>query len=133
MRMVHGLGLLALGASLVGAGCNGASSEKPKAQSAAVRQAAAKASEGQEDEAAIQANLAQLSPEDRKLAEAQKYCAVQTDDRLGEMAVPVKLTIKGQPVFLCCKGCQKKALADPDKTLERVKELKAQAAAEPAK
>jgi hypothetical protein len=29
-------------------------------------------------------------------------------------------------VFLCCKGCEKKALADPDRTLAKVKELKAE-------
>jgi len=41
------------------------------------------------------------------------------------MGVPVKVMVKDQPVFLCCKGCQKEALADPDKTLARVKELRA--------
>jgi hypothetical protein len=42
------------------------------------------------------------------------------------MGPPVKLVIKGQPVFLCCGGCEKKALANPDKTLAKVEELKAQ-------
>jgi hypothetical protein len=43
------------------------------------------------------------------------------------MGVPVKVMVKGQPVFLCCKTCRKQALADPDKTLARVDELKAKA------
>jgi hypothetical protein len=40
------------------------------------------------------------------------------------MDVPVKLMLKGEPVFLCCGGCQKKALADPEKTLANVAALK---------
>jgi multidrug efflux pump subunit AcrA (membrane-fusion protein) len=73
----------------------------------------------------VKENLAKLSAEDRALAEGQKFCAVQNDTRLGEMGVPVKLMIKGQPVFICCKGCRKQAEADPAKTLAKVKELRA--------
>jgi len=76
------------------------------------------------------ASLARLDPEDRKLAEEQKYCVVQNDKRLGSMGTPVKIMVKGQPVFLCCGGCEKKALADPDKTLAKVEELKAKARAD---
>jgi hypothetical protein len=82
------------------------------------------------DEATIKANLAKLSPEDRKLAEEQKWCAIENESLLGAMGTPIKIMIKDQPVFLCCKGCVKSAKKDPDKTLEKVKELKAKAAAE---
>jgi uncharacterized protein (TIGR03000 family) len=85
------------------------------------------------DEARIAANLAKLSPEDRKLAEAQKVCAVQRDNRLGAMGVPVKVMIHGQPVFLCCQGCEETALADPDKTLAVARELRAKNEARPRK
>lgn len=68
---------------------------------------------------------ATLSPEDRKLVDAQEWCVVMTDNRLGEMGVPFKLLVKDQPVFVCCKGCQRKALADPDKTLAKLEEFKA--------
>lgn len=74
--------------------------------------------------ATIAANLDKLSAEDRKLAEAQKICVIQQDVPLGAMGVPVKITLKGQPVFLCCKGCIEKAEADADKTLAKLKELK---------
>ncbi len=89
------------------------------------------------DEAAIKANLAKLPPEDQKLAQAQKYCAINTDNRLGSMDVPIKVMVKDQmgkdqPVFLCCGGCKKKALADPDRTLATVEKLKAKAASEGA-
>ena len=41
--------------------------------------------------------------------------------------------IKDEPVFLCCKGCAKKAHDKPDETLAKVKELKARNAASPEK
>jgi hypothetical protein len=78
-------------------------------------------------EAKIQANLAKLAPEDRKLAEQQKFCAVETENQLGSMGEPLKVMIDGEPVFLCCDGCKKKALADQGKTLAKAKELRAQA------
>jgi Cu(I)/Ag(I) efflux system membrane fusion protein len=73
----------------------------------------------------IKANLARLGAEDRKLAEAQKYCAVNQENLLGSMGTPVKLLLQGRPVFLCCPGCEEEAKAHPDKTLEVVEKLKA--------
>jgi hypothetical protein len=77
-----------------------------------------------EDEAKIQKNLSKLPKADRKIAEQQKFCVIEDENRLGEMGVPVKLEIKGQTVFLCCKSCVKEAKADPDKTLAKAKELR---------
>ncbi len=64
-----------------------------------------------------------LSPEDQKLADAQKVCPV-TGEALGEMGTPVKVTVKDRTVFLCCDGCKKKALDNPDKTLAAVDKAK---------
>ncbi len=90
-----------------------------------------KKNDAADDEKEIKENLSKLSPEDRKIAEAQKYCPIEDDNRLGgEMGVPYKITLKGQTVFLCCKSCVKEANKDPDKTLAKVKELKAKAAKE---
>ncbi len=75
-------------------------------------------------EAKIKAALDKLDPADRKLAEEQKFCAVQTKQRLGSMGKPIKITIEDQPVFLCCEGCAKTAEEDADTTLATVKELK---------
>jgi hypothetical protein len=75
-------------------------------------------------DAKVENNLAKLSPEDRKLAEAQKYCAVEEENRLGAMGKPYKLVLNGETVFLCCKGCLKAAKADPDKTVAKAKELR---------
>lgn len=73
---------------------------------------------------AVTAERAKLSPADRSLVDAQEWCVVSTDERLGAMGPPIKLDIKGQPVFVCCKGCQKKAEADPEKTLGILTALK---------
>ena len=75
-------------------------------------------------EAKIKAALEQLDPADRKLAEEQKYCAVETKNRLGSMGKPIKVMVKDQPVFLCCDGCEKTAKQEADKTLANVKALK---------
>jgi len=86
--------------------------------------AATQANGAEGDDVAVE--RAKLSPEDRALVKAQEWCAVNNEGRLGSMGVPVKLTIKGKPVFLCCGGCKRKAEADPDKTLAKVEELKRQ-------
>jgi multidrug efflux pump subunit AcrA (membrane-fusion protein) len=78
----------------------------------------------------VRANLARLSAEDRRLAEAQRFCAVQTDKRLGAMGVPVKVIIHGLPVFLCCASCKDDALEKPDETLAEAEKLKARTAAQ---
>ena len=71
----------------------------------------------------IAAAMAKLKAEDRKLAEEQGFCAVMTKKRLGSMGTPVKLDIKGKTVFLCCKGCEGEAEADPDATLKKAAQL----------
>ena len=98
--------------------------EQPSSQGPAVIRS------DKETDADIQASLAELSKEDRKLAEAQKFCPIMTKYRLGIMGPPVKVMIKDQPIFLCCKGCRTKALAKPDKTLATVAELKAKVKAD---
>ena len=74
--------------------------------------------------AKVAASLERLSKSDRKLAEEQQFCPILSDNRLGTMGVPVKVMVKGQPVFLCCDGCKKQALSKPDSTLAKVAELK---------
>jgi hypothetical protein len=75
------------------------------------------------EEIEIREVLAKLSPEDRALAEKQRFCVIEDDSRLGSMGPPIKLDVKGRTVFVCCKGCQRPALADPDKTLAQLDKL----------
>ena len=48
--------------------------------------------------------LADLSVADRKAVEAQKMCPV-SDQALGSMGTPIKVTVDGRDVFVCCAGC----------------------------
>jgi hypothetical protein len=123
MKARHRLSFLFLAVPVGLIGCQEAAT--PKSKEAVSGPAAVQPASNEKDqEAAIHDALAQLSPEDRPLAEAQKYCAVMNKSRLGSMGKPVKVVVNDQPVFLCCKGCQKKAQADPDKTLAKAKELR---------
>lgn len=79
------------------------------------------------DLAEITANLEKLPVAEQKAALLQKNCPVQSDKTLGSMGVPVKLTIKGETVFLCCEGCTKKATNAAEQTLERVMKLRKEA------
>jgi hypothetical protein len=79
---------------------------------------------------AVAGERAKLTPDDLALVDAQEWCAVSTEERLGSMGPPLKLDIQGQSVFVCCKGCKRKAEADPEKTLKVVADLKAKKAAE---
>jgi Cu(I)/Ag(I) efflux system membrane fusion protein len=64
-------------------------------------------------------NIEQLPEADRKLALAQRICPV-TGAALGSMGVPVKITLRGQTVFLCCQGCVGKAKRSPDEILKKL-------------
>ena len=74
-------------------------------------------------DATLTAALAPLSPEDRQSVNLQRYCPVLTQNRLGSMGTPVKLMIDGQSVFLCCEGCQTRALKSPQETIAKAKSL----------
>ena len=49
----------------------------------------------------------------------QKTCPV-TGEELGSMGKPVAVTLKGETVYVCCRGCAARAQANPDKTLAAV-------------
>ena len=73
---------------------------------------------GNADATEIEEALAQLSTTDRALAETQKICPV-SEDPLGSMGKPIKLTLQGQDVFICCKGCEEPLREEPEKYLAR--------------
>jgi Cu(I)/Ag(I) efflux system membrane fusion protein len=95
---------------------------KPRRADAA--RVAAAATKQSQAEAEIEEALAKLSEADRKLAVEQRFCPVLRNSRLGSMGTPVKLMVEGRPVFICCDGCRKRALADPEATLKKVEAMK---------
>lgn len=119
------VGVLSLGAAVVvlALGC-GKSQDAPSPGAADPTSAPAVKDE-------VAAERAKLSPEDRALVEAQEWCVVSPEERLGSMGPPLKLDIKGQPVFVCCKGCKRKAESEPEKTLQTAAEFRAKRAAQP--
>lgn len=70
----------------------------------------------------IAAALAELSDEDRALAEKQKTCPI-SENPLGDMGKPYKLVLEGKTVFLCCSGCKEEAEEDVEATLAKVAEF----------
>ena len=67
----------------------------------------------------VQEAMVQLSEEDRAAAEKQKICPV-TDELLGSMGKPIKVTIAGRDVFICCQMCEDALKEDPDKYLAKI-------------
>lgn len=131
MRLRFGQATAALALAVVVAGCTGGSTDKGKPGAHDPGDGGKESvhtAPKTDDAASIKANLAKLGPEDRKLAEAQRYCAVETKNPLGSMGVPYRVMVQGEPVFLCCDGCETRAKAHADRTLERVKQFRAQAA-----
>lgn len=67
----------------------------------------------------VTAALAKLNEADRTAALAQKICPV-SDEPLGSMGAPLKVTVEGRDVFLCCEGCKKALEEDPNKYLAKL-------------
>jgi hypothetical protein len=49
----------------------------------------------------------------------QIICPV-TGEPLGTMGTPIPVTVKGQTIYVCCKGCVAKVQANPDLYLQKV-------------
>ncbi|GDY07153.1 MAG: hypothetical protein DWI21_08615 [Planctomycetota bacterium] len=80
------------------------------------------------DEAKFSDAIAKLPEADRAVATAQRFCVVEDKSRLGSMGMPHKIMVEGQPVFLCCAGCEEEALKDAQATLAKVEKMKMKAA-----
>jgi hypothetical protein len=93
-----------VGAAAMLAGCSDARQPQEPAKTSTEAPTAASA----EVDPEIEQELAKLSPEDRKLALAQKVCPV-TAEPLGSMGPPLKVTVDGKSFFICCEGCREEA------------------------
>ncbi|MFO0842321.1 MAG: hypothetical protein U0797_07955 [Gemmataceae bacterium] len=115
---------LLLGVGVLAIGC-GRRPEPHHGAEAKKEQEPATPAAKSEKERKVEAARAKLDPADRALVEEQEFCPVMPKQKLGGMGVPVKVIVKGQPVFLCCKGCKSTAEEEPDETLKTVADLKA--------
>ena len=48
-----------------------------------------------------------------------KTCLVSGEE-LGKMGEPFRFTYKGQEIKLCCKGCEKDFLKEPEKFMQKI-------------
>jgi hypothetical protein len=113
-----GLCLFAALAFLVG--CAKQPPQTPPPQPKADEQNSAAAAPAESAATEIPEGLKKLDPEDLAAALKQKICPV-SGELLGSMDKPVKVTVKGQTVFLCCSGCEEAIKKDPDKYLAKLK------------
>lgn len=102
--------------------------EQAQSDSAATLASLSKIEDRMAAAAEIEASLAAMEPQDRDAAKAQGYCPVMTESALGSMGPPIKVNVAGEEVYVCCKGCGKKAQANAEKTLATVASLKEQVA-----
>lgn len=100
-------------AILLIAGCSGDSSSKSASQPGA-------SAENHTSNNTIPEGLALLSDAERAQAVKQRICPV-SDEPLGSMGKPPKVTINGHDVYLCCAGCEEEMRKNPDKYLAKLK------------
>lgn len=60
--------------------------------------------------------IAQLNPADQVAALRQRTCPV-TQEPLGSMGKPIRVTVGGQSIFVCCEGCVAAVKRNPNKHL----------------
>ncbi len=60
--------------------------------------------------------IAQLAAADQVAALRQRTCPV-TQEPLGSMGKPIRVTVGGQSIFVCCEGCVAAVQRNPDKYL----------------
>lgn len=98
--------------------------DEPKKDEAKKDEAAAPSLEGP-DAASVAlsdeeiAEIKKLPAEDHEAALAQAVCPV-SDENLGSMDTPLKVSAEGRDFFICCKGCEKKVKSDPKGVLAKL-------------
>jgi hypothetical protein len=80
--------------------------------------AAAPAAVDESEAEMIKASFASLSAADREAASKQRICPV--GGVLGTMGTPVKVSVAGHEVFICCEHCEEPLKAEPAKYLAKI-------------
>ncbi len=63
--------------------------------------------------------IAELPPAEQVAALRQKTCPV-TQEPLGSMGKPIRVSVAGQTIFVCCEGCVSAVQRNPQKYLQGV-------------
>lgn len=71
-----------------------------------------------------QITTAYATATDDAAVRAQGRCVVMTKQQLGGHGKPIKITIDGQSLFVCCKGCVGKVQQNPNVYLAKARELR---------
>jgi len=104
------------GGSCGGGCCRGERANDPAVSVAAVRPAVPPVSHGDP----VASNTpSQASSVAQARYGGQKTCPV-TGDELGSMGSPIPVTVQGQTIYVCCRGCVAKVQRDPDSFLRKV-------------
>ena len=74
--------------------------------------------------------IKKLPEAEQAMALGQKVCP-SSGENLGSMGAPLKMDVKGQTVFLCCKGCTEDAEKNPDTMLAKLGKKASEPAAAP--
>ena len=74
----------------------------------------------------VRVHQIKLSPQEKQLVAGQAYVCPIDGASIFVGTGQSKINIKGKTVFVCCKDCATKALANPDKTLAALEERKRQ-------
>lgn len=95
---------------------------EPSSNSAGQRQESGKKKAGELSEADLK-EIAKLPPADQELARTQRVCPV-TDEPLGSMGAPIKVVVDGEPIFLCCQGCERDVRENAGEMVKKVRKLR---------
>jgi hypothetical protein len=91
----------------------------PGAEPGVEGQTAARADGDEALSAEVQAALASLSAADREAALKQKICPV-SGGPLGSMGAPMKVSVAGHEVFICCEHCEQPLKDDAETHLAKI-------------
>ena len=69
------------------------------------------------DSSAVEKAIDELPEADQAAARAQKTCPV-TNQLLGSMGAPYRVTVNDKMVFLCCQSCEAEIKANPEKYIQ---------------
>ncbi|APW60127.1 TRASH domain-containing protein [Paludisphaera borealis] len=68
------------------------------------------------------ASIKELPADDQAVALAQAVCPV-SDEHLGAMGAPIKVSAEGRTFYICCKGCQKDVKDDAKAVVAKLDKL----------